>query len=341
MAYARAIFCASILAAGIPAGAWAQSVISAHSGIIHYVEGDVTIDGNAIHQKFAEFPDVKNGQLVAAGEGRVEILLTPGVFLRLAENSSVRMLSNALADTRLEVVSGTALVEVGELLENNAISFDAAGAHISLAKKGLYRIDANPATLRVYDGQAQISSGSEMLTAKKGHQIDFANAKLADAKFDVKDTDPFYRWSSRRAEYVAAANVISARVSSNSDYRSGFATSRGAWSWNPYFGMYTFLPGNGVYWSPFGSPFYSPAVIGVLYMPQQRRDSMLNPGTGAASMGLGGPGGMAGGNGGLRGGGGMSGGTMPSGGGLHGGGGMSGGTMPPGGGLHGGGGRAH
>src|ERR1700730_17445854 len=102
MANARAIFCraagaagytagcVAILATSLAPGVWAQSVISAHSGIIHYVEGEVAIDGNAVHPKFAEFPDVKARQLVSTAEGRAEILLTPGVFLRIAENSSVR-----------------------------------------------------------------------------------------------------------------------------------------------------------------------------------------------------------------------------------------------------------
>ncbi len=148
----------------------------------------------------------------------MEVLLTPGVFLRLTDNSSVRMISNALADTRLELVSGSALIEVAELLEHNAIAFDAAAAHMTLAKKGLYRIDASPAQLRVYDGQATVAAGADSLIARKGHQIDLDAAKLADARFDAKDTDAFYRWSSRRADYVAAANVISARVASNSDY---------------------------------------------------------------------------------------------------------------------------
>lgn len=270
---AGAAGCAAILAMSFAPCAWAQSVISAHSGVMHYVEGDVSIDGAQVHPKFAEFPDVKAGHLVATAEGRAEILLTPGVFLRMAENSSVRMLSNALADTRLQVVSGSALVEVGELLEHNAISFEASGVHMDLAKKGLYRIDATPATLRVYDGQARVSSGPESLTARKGHQIDLATAKLADTRFDTKETDAFYRWSSRRAEYVSAANVISARVTSNSDYSSGFTSNPGAWSWNPYFGMFTFLPANGVYWSPFGSPFYSPGMAWAAYAPQ--RSSLL------------------------------------------------------------------
>src|ERR1700676_3978503 len=142
MAKVSEVVCAALLVTSLAPRALAQSVISAHSGVIHYVEGDVTIDGIPVHPKFAEFPDVKSGQLVATAEGRAEILLTPGVFLRMAENSSIRMLSNSLADTRLQVVSGSALVEVGELLEHNAISFEASGRHMELAKKGLYRINA-------------------------------------------------------------------------------------------------------------------------------------------------------------------------------------------------------
>src|SRR5579863_8699003 len=92
MGKGRAILCAIVCSLVFAGGARAQSVISAHSGVIHYVEGDVTIDGSAVHPKFAEFPDVKSGQVLATEEGRVEVLLTPGVFLRLSENSSVRML---------------------------------------------------------------------------------------------------------------------------------------------------------------------------------------------------------------------------------------------------------
>ena len=70
MAKVRGVVCAAICTVVFAAGGRAQSVISAHSGVIHYVEGDVSIDGNAIHPKFAEFPDVKAGQLVATAEGR-------------------------------------------------------------------------------------------------------------------------------------------------------------------------------------------------------------------------------------------------------------------------------
>src|SRR5262249_8521231 len=123
----------AVLGAG---SAWSQSVISAHSGVIHYVEGRVTADGSAVEPKVAEFPDVKPGQSLAAEDGRAEVLLTPGVFLRLAENSSFRMVANQLSDTRVEILTGSALVEVAELLAHNAITLEFRGNQIALLKKG-------------------------------------------------------------------------------------------------------------------------------------------------------------------------------------------------------------
>ena len=246
--------------------AWAQQVISAHAGMIHYVEGDVTIDGTTVHPKFAEFPDVKNDQVLATGEGRAEVLLTPGVFLRLAENSSVRMISNALTDTRIEVVSGSVLVEAGELLPDNAVTFEMRGTRLAIPKRGVYRIDAAASRVSIFDGQAVITAGTGKITAKKGQQVAITDGNLSAQKFDVKSTDAFYRWNARRAGYIAAANLTSARVAANSDYRSSFGGRSGAWNWNPWFGMYTYMPASGVYWSPFGPAFYSPGMISTLYI---------------------------------------------------------------------------
>ena len=251
------------------AAAWGQSVISAHSGVIHYIEGQVTVDGAAIHPKSTEFLDVKPDQVLATEDGRAEILLTPGVFLRLPENSSARMISNSLADTRLEIVSGSALLEVGQLLRNNAITIEVRGVEIALPKQGLYRIDTDPARLRVFEGEARVTAASRKIDVKRGREVALDAPTLEARNFDAKSTDPFYRWSARRSEYVAQANVISARTAGNSGYGSGFASGGyGSWAFNPWFGMFTYLPASGIYWSPFGSPFYSPAAISYVYFPR-------------------------------------------------------------------------
>ena len=308
------------------AAAWGQSVISAHSGVIHYVEGQVTLDGAAIHPKSTEFPDIKPDQVLATEDGRAEILLTPGVFLRLPENSSARMISNSLADTRLEIVSGSALIEVGQLLRNNAITVEAGGVEIALPKQGLYRVDADPARLRVYDGEARVTSGAGKIDVKRGREVALDAPTLEARAFDAKSTDAFYRWSARRSEYVAEANVISARTASNSGYSSGFASGGyGSWAFNPWFGMFTYLPASGIYWSPFGSPFYSPGIISYVYFPRGISAApsgvVATPRAPVTSSGLGGGGvrptasPRMGGLGGARGGGFAGGGAHASGGG--------------------------
>lgn len=264
--------------------AWGQQVISAHSGVIHLVEGQVTLDGKTVQPKFAEFPDVKNGQTLAAQDGRAEVLLTPGVILRIAENSSFKMISNSRSDTRLAIESGSAIVEVDELLPSNAITLLAGNTHIELLKKGLYRVDAegDPGKLRVYDGEARVTAGEQTLVVRKGRQL-LMGAVLEMGAFDIKDADAFMRWASRRSEYLAQANVSSARTASNLGYVGsggsygslyggngmGYGSaygSLGMWAYNAWYGMFTYMPYSGMGYSPFGYAYYSPGTVGY-YQP--------------------------------------------------------------------------
>src|SRR4051812_37930103 len=77
-----------------------QNVISAKSGMVHYMEGDVFLDGKAVEVKYSLFPEIKEGQVVRTDEGRVEVLMNPGTFLRLGEHSSFKMIDKRLIDTR-------------------------------------------------------------------------------------------------------------------------------------------------------------------------------------------------------------------------------------------------
>ena len=152
MSKASVLLFASALAAS---SAFGQSVISAHSGTIQFTEGQVNLNGTAVQPKFGEFPDVKTDGVLSTADGRAEILLTPGVFLRIGENSSFKMISNQLSNTRLEIQSGQAMVQVSELLADNSITVAFHGADVSLSKSGLYRFDSDtdPAA-QEHDGRA-------------------------------------------------------------------------------------------------------------------------------------------------------------------------------------------
>jgi len=159
---------ASRLALGVLAlaaasiAALAQSaVISARSGLIHYVEGQVYLGSQLVETKFGVFPEVKENQQLKTEEGRAEVLLTPGIFLRIGENSSFRMITNRLIDTRLEFLSGSAIVEAEDIGKDNSVTVVYGDAAVHPLKKGLYRFDASLGELRVYDGLAEVTSATK------------------------------------------------------------------------------------------------------------------------------------------------------------------------------------
>ncbi len=234
--------------------ALAQSVISAKSGLIHYAEGRVLLDGQPVEQHLGTFPDIKEKAELRTEEGRAEVLLTPGVVLRVGESSAIRMVTNRLIDTRVEFLSGSALVEAADLPKDNGVTVVYNEHAVRLLKKGLYRFDSEPAQLRVYDGEAQVDAGSGKLVPVTDGRMMAFTGDMAVTKFDTKDGDALYRWAKRRAEYFAVANVSAAR--SVRDSGSSFASS--GWVFNPYYSMYTYVPMNGMFYSPFGYAFWSP-----------------------------------------------------------------------------------
>ena len=259
----------SALAAGSIAALAQSAVISARSGLIHYVEGQVFVGGQLVETKFGVFPEVKENQQLKTEEGRAEVLLTPGVFLRLGENSSVRMITNRLIDTRLEFLSGSAVVEADDIAKDNSVTMVCGDATVHPAKKGVYRFDSGDNELRVYDGLAEVTAGGQTVEVKEGHTI--ALDTLEVHKFDKTVTDALDRWSERRDGYVSMANVEAASTLRSSMF-GGDTSFLSGWYWNPFFGMYSYVPGfngmmSGMFYSPYGNPFFSPFGVYQAYMP--------------------------------------------------------------------------
>src|SRR5579863_9069524 len=102
----------------VAAAAWlpvsGQSVVAAHSGVVYFFEGSVFIGDQLLEPRFGRFPDIGEGVELWTERGRAEVLLTPGVFLRLGDHGAIRMLSNQLSDTRVELLHGSAILESKE-----------------------------------------------------------------------------------------------------------------------------------------------------------------------------------------------------------------------------------
>jgi hypothetical protein len=259
----RRFLCVSAALAISASAATAQNVISAKSGLVHYIEGDVTVDGTPVSDKMGTFAEVKKDRELDTAAGRAEVLLTPGVFLRVGEQSAIRMLSTALADTRVEMVSGNAMVEADTPMKDNLVTIVYKGYETTFTKHGVYEFQTEPAQLKVYSGEAMVSAGSQTVTVHEGHLLAFT-AALAQERFDNKNGDSLYRWSKVRSEYISVANVSAAK-SAGSGYGNGYLSSplggAGSWYYNSFYGMYTFLPYGGISYSPFGYPYFSPGAV--------------------------------------------------------------------------------
>ncbi len=320
----------------------------ARPGTVNYIEGAVFLEGTQLTTPDIGNAELDTGQILTTGHGgKAEILLIPGVYLRLNDDSAVRMISPDLTLTQVELLHGRAAVEVDEIYKQNNLQVIDNGITTQLVEPGYYEFDADHPTAMVFTGKAAVEvSDGKYKVLKSHHELALAEGvpgKPVKFKFNVRDTtDELYDWSSLRSQYLAEANNQIA-----GDY-AGMADFDPGWYWDPWAWDYTFI-GMDPFWSPFGFGFYPYGYGGYGYGGYgyggygggyyggrgfRGRGAYGRASYGGGSFGRGVAGGFHGG-GGFRTGGGFHGG----GGGFHGGGGgFGGGFGGGGGGFHGGGG---
>lgn len=233
----------------------------AQPGMINYIEGQVSVGSQPLNQDAVGHASLQAGQSIETQNGKAEVLLSPGVILRLDSNSVLMMNSPGIANTDLTLQRGRAIVEADEVLPQNNIIIRVGNSMVRLEKKGLYQVDAGNGLIQTFDGQADVQVNGRNLKVSGGHELALdTNANLKVRGFDKKKASEaeFYRWASLRSSYLAEANVNAARM-----YAQGGSSWYGAgWYWDPWYDAYTWVPGDGIFWSPFGWGFYSPWMVG-------------------------------------------------------------------------------
>ncbi len=233
----------------------AQDIISARAGYLNYQEG----------RSVQERSQLQEGETFRASQGRTELLLTAGSFLRLEQNSEVRMISTRLSDVQIELVEGTAGLEVNELPKESRLTMVWEQQRFLIDHPGLYRFETLNGELRVAVRKGRLSLPGAR-TLKGGQVVEVsANGFSPVAKFDRHSTDSFDLWSSNRAGLLSEASLRSA-YSLNT---RGFGLHNSLWAFNPFLGCYTYLPYSTYITSPWGFPFYSPRYIW-FYVPPYR-----------------------------------------------------------------------
>jgi FecR-like protein len=250
-------------------------VISAKAGGINAITGqaDVHAKGESDWQQLSITDDLDEGDRVrTANDGRVEILLNPGSYLRVGGDSEVELLNNTLANLEVRLLRGTAIVEAtgADGLELN-INISTPHTKLAIVRQGLYRLNVipNDATeLIVRKGRVILSDSHTKV--KGGNKVVFSATNVSVAKLtkeEKKVQENIDTWSKERAQALAKANgrinnrMLTSAFASFRDW-DPFSRSNGLWFYNSRLGCYTFLPFYYGWGSPYGNSYstsiYSP-----------------------------------------------------------------------------------
>jgi hypothetical protein len=203
-----------------------QTVVSSRAGLLSYAEGQLETTDNPA-PKAGQFHLHPNQQL-ATKRGRAELLLSPTVFLRLADNSLLELTDDTLGASELLLLKGSAVLDAVDFPGGSSVRIRLGQAAVQIHKPGVYRFDADSLSISTYDGRLDVTVDGATFAVKKGKR--WSPGLEHPEQFDRKITDRVQRWSARRSLAVAQSNLRLARTT----YGPSWRRAARVWLWSVY-----------------------------------------------------------------------------------------------------------
>ncbi len=172
------------------------------AGLVLYVEGQASIDDRPIETSLGLFLAVNEKAVLRTGAGRAEVLLGPCAAVWVGENSSLRMISSVLTDTRIEVLTGSVVVGSGSPAKGARLTVLLQKAATSIGRRGAYRFDTEPPQVRVISGRVAVRRDNRRVWVAAGGLFRL-DTQAPVRKFDTREVDPLDDWSKGRAASLA------------------------------------------------------------------------------------------------------------------------------------------
>ncbi|MEO8648869.1 MAG: FecR family protein [Acidobacteriota bacterium] len=250
----------------IAAAAGDKYVISARAGGVNFAQGAVAVlrkDGTG--SRLIKGDKLEIGDRVSTGaDGRAEILLNPGSYLRLGGNSAFEFKTTSLDDLKLLVDRGSAILEVFAA-DDFDVFIKTPKVTFRLFETGVYRIDVKDngfSTIAVWKGKAMVNGSEEAI--KDGREATVGANGVTVAKFDRDDKDSLEVWSKERAKELAKYSASLKQKSMRTALMQSFLgrswnmyNSFGLWVYDPFGRSFCFLPFGYGWNSPYGYGFGS------------------------------------------------------------------------------------
>lgn len=237
-----------------------RHVISAKAGAVNSVVGRVMVSKVGMEpQLLTSQDDLSAGDTVETGiNSQAEILLNPGSYLRLGDDSRFTLVDNSLDRLLVKLVKGSMIIEAtGPDDARFQIRVTSGDQNLTIIRSGIYRfnVTSQSSELLVRKGRVMLRNGQLI---KGGNKVTFANGSFVAAKLDKHDTDTFDLWSKQRADMLAQANrklsnrTLSGYLSRTWGWGYFGRTPWGLWTYSPFTQCYTFLPFYYGWSSPYG-----------------------------------------------------------------------------------------
>jgi hypothetical protein len=215
-----------------------QYVVATKAGLVNDVQGLTNVRPNAMVEPLTP---IRTGPT-----GMVEVLLTPGAYMRLGANSEAVLDTVGLTNVAVHVNKGEAVIEVVEISKEYPVHVTTGPTTIELSEAGIFSFQDGKAT--VIEGRFS-TVGDQPVSYKKGWEVSYSTnyraRKVAEAQL-VSQVAGLDQYSMQRSALMARANVSLVPVVQRTSYSGG-----AFWLYSPTLGAMTYMPLRSIR-SPYG-----------------------------------------------------------------------------------------
>jgi hypothetical protein len=169
--------------------------------LINYSDGAVVVDNQPVVNRYGRYASLKDGSELVTQDGRAELLLTPNVYLRVGQDSAVRLVSGNLSDTQVELLSGSAVLDSGNAVAGDPVTLIVRDARIRVEEPSRLRIDAELPQIKVFKGKVEVQNSNSQISvlADQIFPLDGSSVvqKMSDGSDDLLDI-----WSQQRNRLI-------------------------------------------------------------------------------------------------------------------------------------------
>ena len=205
-----------------------------HGGLVNSVDGEAEcMCGTVSIPALGPKQEVTGGDTIKVGAGRVEILLSPGYYLRLGPHTEARLIDLTPGNLKIKLFSGSAIIEI--VMDNynswfrdivssvfDMVTLITPRDEYAICRAGAYRLDivsAEESKIRVLKGRVVVAGAA----LNDGRSASVVSGHVNVAAHEKAVADAFDTWSQERAASLVDSNKSLKRMDWYKEMQDGDA----------------------------------------------------------------------------------------------------------------------